>query len=102
LKPAAVARPQHGLAFVLDQRQLAFNEEDELVLVLVPMAPRRESAGREHRQVDAELSQAGFIAETLARTTATSLSVMNDTPTRTSHPSSRYRLQRQRLSRTNA
>ena len=69
LEAGRVARPQHGLAFVLDQRQLAFNEKDELVLVLVPMAQRRESAGREHRQVDAELSQAGSIAETLARTT---------------------------------
>src|SRR5262245_29454212 len=66
LEAGRVARPEHGLAFVLDQRQLAFNEKDELVLVLVPMAQRRESSGREHRQVDAELSETGFIAETLA------------------------------------
>src|SRR5215471_14643743 len=39
------------------------------------MAQRRESAGRELRQVDAELSQAGFIAETLARTTGDQLVV---------------------------
>jgi hypothetical protein len=39
------------------------------------MAQRRESAGREHRQVDAELSQAGFIAETLAGTTGDQLVV---------------------------
>src|SRR5215471_18161163 len=39
------------------------------------MAQRRESAGREPRQVDAELSQAGFIAETLARTTGDQLVV---------------------------
>ena len=75
LEAGRVARPQHGLAFVLDQRQLAFKEKDELVLVLVPMAQRRESAGRKHRQVDAELSQAGFIAETLARTTGDQLVV---------------------------
>jgi hypothetical protein len=39
------APPQHRLASVFDQYQLAVKKIDELVLVFVPMAQRRVSAG---------------------------------------------------------
>src|SRR5262245_32160819 len=63
LESGAVARLEHGLAGVLDQHQLAFEDIDELVLLLVPMSQRRSGARLEARQVDAELGEAGDVAK---------------------------------------
>src|SRR4030088_1310329 len=61
-----VPRPQHGLAVVLDQHQLAFEHIDELILGLMPMALRGGGAGLETGQVDAELIEPDRIAQPLA------------------------------------
>ena len=55
-KRRAIAGAQHRLAAVLDQRQLAFEHVDELVLVGVPMALARPIAGRQAHEVDAEIA----------------------------------------------
>src|SRR5262245_20415245 len=55
LPASAVARPQHDLAAVLDQRDLAVDHVDELVFLLMPVPQRRAGAGLESRDVDPEL-----------------------------------------------
>lgn len=63
LEAGTVAGPQHVLAGLADQRHLAFEHVDELVLGAVPVALRRPRARRQAQQVDAELGEAGGIAE---------------------------------------
>ena len=74
LEAGGVARPEDRLAVVLDQRQLAFEHVDELVLVLVPVAQRRGRAGLQRRQVDAELVSPAASPSRLRERPATSLS----------------------------
>src|SRR5262249_14281187 len=67
LPAGRVASLQHGFAIVLEQHQLALEHVDELVLALMPMALGRLRAGRQARGIDAELVEAGGVAEPLAR-----------------------------------
>ena len=64
---SAIARPEQRFAAVLDQRQLALQHIDELVLMAVPVALARPAAGRQCHQVDAEIGEAAGIAEAPAR-----------------------------------
>src|SRR5262249_7475775 len=66
LKAGGGAGRKQGLALVLDQHQLAFKYVDELILPLVPMPQRRGGAGLERGEIDAELVEAGGVAEPLA------------------------------------
>ena len=66
LEAGGVAGLEHGLAFVLDQHELAFEDVDELILLLVPVPQRRGRAGLERREIDAELVEADGVAEALA------------------------------------
>src|SRR5215813_4122883 len=63
LPAGGVAGPQHDLAAVLDQRDLAFDHVDEFVFLLVPVPQRRAGAGLEARDIDAELGQARDITD---------------------------------------
>src|SRR5262245_17661358 len=65
LEARRVARPEHGLAVVLLQDQLALEHVDELVLVLMPVAQRRGRACFDAREIDAELGQPGRVADPL-------------------------------------
>src|SRR5580692_7451979 len=67
LEARGIARPEHGLAAVVDQHDFAFEDEDELIFLLVPMPQRGRGAGLQRRQVDPELVEAGRVAEPLAR-----------------------------------
>ena len=67
LEAGGVAGAKDGLALVLDQHELAFEHDDELVLVLVPVPLRGRRAGLQPHEVDAELRQPGRIAERLKR-----------------------------------
>src|ERR1700722_6964751 len=67
-KRRAIARAQHRLAAVFDERQLAFEHVDELVLVAVPMALARPAAGRQGHQIDAEIAKSARHAQAPART----------------------------------
>ena len=62
-KPAQSPAPEDLLAIVGDQHHLALHDPDELVLGGVPVALARPLAGRQAQQVDAELGQAGGVAE---------------------------------------
>ena len=55
LKPAASPGLSTVSPLVLDQHEFAFEDVDELVFLLVPVAQRRRGAGLERRQIDAEL-----------------------------------------------
>ena len=68
LEASGVARLEHGLAVLLDQHHLAFEQIDKFVFLFVPVAQCRGGAGLERRQVDAELIEAGGDAEPLTRT----------------------------------
>jgi hypothetical protein len=50
-----------------NQNDLALDDPDELVLVSVPVALARPGVRRKMQQIDAELGQAGRIAESAAR-----------------------------------
>src|SRR5262249_22051126 len=63
LEARAVARLEQRLTAVLDQGNLAFEHEDELVLLLVPVAQRRGGARLEPREIDAELGEPRDVAE---------------------------------------
>src|SRR5882762_9195969 len=63
LEAGAVAGLQRDLTAVLDQHALAFEDVDELVLLLVPVAQRSRGTGLEFRQIHTELAQAHRIAE---------------------------------------
>src|SRR5262249_10028096 len=63
LEARRIAGSQQSLATVLDQRQLAFEDVDEFVLLLMPMAQRRGGAGLEPGEVDTELGEPGDVAE---------------------------------------
>src|SRR5262249_5083279 len=63
LEARAVARLEQRLTAVLDQGNLAFEHEDELVLLLVPVAQRRGGARLEPREIDAELGEPSDVAE---------------------------------------
>ena len=67
LEARGVAGLEHGLAVVLDQHDFAFENIDEFVFLFVPVPQRRGRARLERRQIDAELVEAGGIAEPLAR-----------------------------------
>src|SRR5262249_35264459 len=67
LPAGRVARLQHSLAIVLNEHQLTLEHIDELVLALMPMALRRLLTSRNPREIDAELIEAGGVAEPLAR-----------------------------------
>ena len=45
-KGRAITGPQDGLAIVFDQHQFAFDEENKLVLVAMPVTLARPTAGR--------------------------------------------------------
>ena len=57
------AGPHRLLAGVCQQDELAVDDEDELVLVAVPVALRRPAAGRQMHEVDAELGEPEGIAQ---------------------------------------
>jgi hypothetical protein len=63
LEAGGIARAQQRLALVLDQYNLALEDKDEFVLILVPMTLRRGGARFEAREVDAELGQPHRVAE---------------------------------------
>src|SRR5438128_8660104 len=63
LKPRGVARLQHGRSTIVDQRDLALEDVNELVFGLVPVAQRGGGAGLEAREVDPELGEPDDIAE---------------------------------------
>src|SRR5215472_7421374 len=63
-----VAGLEHHLAAVLDQHHLAFENEDELILVGVPVPQRRSGAGTKRREIDTELIETGRVAEPPALT----------------------------------
>src|SRR6202023_1296004 len=63
LETRGVARLQHGRATVLDQRDLALEDVNELVFGLVPVAQRGGGAGLEAREVDPELREPDDVAE---------------------------------------
>src|SRR5882672_5723111 len=67
LPASRVASLQHGLAIVLEQHQLALEHVNELVFALMPVALRRLLSRRNPREIDAELIEAGGVAEPLAR-----------------------------------
>src|SRR5688572_22888626 len=62
-EPGAVAGPQHLLAGVGDEHDLAREDINELVLASVPVALARPRAGRQAQQIDPELRQPGRVAE---------------------------------------
>src|SRR5260370_26115494 len=57
---------EHRLALVGHQRHFAFEDIDELVLALVPVALRRPGGGRQLEQVDAELREPEGVAQSAA------------------------------------
>src|SRR5262249_21189167 len=63
LEPGRVARTQDRRSVILDQRDLAFDDVDELVLGLMPMSQRRCGSRLEPGEIDAELSEPGDVAE---------------------------------------
>src|ERR1043166_2694075 len=63
LEPGGIARAQQRLALVIDQYDLALDDEYEFVLVLMPMTLRRGGARLEPGEVDPELSQPRRVAE---------------------------------------
>src|SRR5262245_42133749 len=63
LETRGVARLQHGRATVLDQRDLALEDVNELVFGLVPVVQRGGGAGLEAREVDPELGEPDDVAE---------------------------------------
>src|SRR5262245_63389727 len=63
-----LAGPQHGLAAVLAQNHFAFENVNELVLLLMPVALRRGGSRLQGAEVDTELGQAACSSEPLART----------------------------------
>src|ERR1700743_2540671 len=65
-KSGAVAGAQDLLALVGDERDLARDDIDELVLAGVPVPLARRRAGRKLQQVDAEMGAAARIAQPLA------------------------------------
>ena len=62
-KGGAVAGPQQRFALVLDEHDFAVDNEDELIFVAMPVPLRRPLAGRQAREVDAEILEAARIAE---------------------------------------
>src|SRR5215813_14520342 len=70
-KRRAIARTQHRLAVVFDERQDTFKHIDELVLVAVPVALAGPTAGRQGHQIDAEIAKPARFAQTLPRTRST-------------------------------
>ncbi len=63
LEAGAVAGLQRDLTAALDQHALAFENVDELILLLVPVKQRSRGAGLELRQIHTKLAQAHRIAE---------------------------------------
>ena len=61
-KRGTIAGAQNALPAVLDEDQLAFEHVSELVLVAVPVALARPTAGRQGHEIDAEISKASGIA----------------------------------------
>ncbi len=59
----AVAGAHGAFARVLNKGQFALCHDDEFIFVLVPVAQRRQRAGFQCHQIDAELGQAAEIAE---------------------------------------
>src|SRR6187401_647529 len=66
-KSRALARPQHRLAAVFDERDLPVENVDELVLVAVPVALARPAARRQGHEIHAEVAKAARVAQTLPR-----------------------------------
>ena len=64
-KGRAIAGAQHRLAAILDQRQLAFEHVDELVLVRMPVALARPVARRQAHEIDAEIGKPAGVAQPL-------------------------------------
>src|SRR5262249_23226242 len=67
LEAGGVAESERRFALVLDQHDLTLEHEDELVLLLMPMAERGRCAWLQCGRIDAELIEPCGIAETLAR-----------------------------------
>jgi stage V sporulation protein SpoVS len=63
LETGGVARLEHDLAVVLMQHQLAFEQVDEFILVLVSMTQRRSRVRLDARDIDAELRKPRGIAD---------------------------------------
>ncbi len=61
----ALTGAQQHLALVVDEDELALEHIDELVLVRMPMALARPSAGRQAHEIDAEVDEAAGVAEPL-------------------------------------
>jgi len=55
----AIPRPHHGFSLVLNEHCLAFEHDDELVLVLVPVTLAGDAARLERDVTDSEVAEAG-------------------------------------------
>src|SRR5579862_12615 len=66
LEACRVAWLEHALAIVFDQHDFAFENEDQLVLLLMPVAQRRGGARLQRGEIDAELVEANGVAQALA------------------------------------
>lgn len=64
LESCRIARAQR-VAAILDQHRFAFENENELVFVLAPVAVRGGGARLQPRQIDAELREPRRLAELL-------------------------------------
>src|SRR6266545_8268403 len=65
LEAGGIPGPQHGLAVILLQDELAVEHVDELVLLLVPVPQSGRRAPLDAGDVDAELGEAGGVADLL-------------------------------------
>jgi hypothetical protein len=67
-KRSALACNKNGLTFILDQRELTFENVNELILVAVPMALTRPLARRQRHEVYAKVCQSSGITKAFALT----------------------------------
>jgi hypothetical protein len=67
-KCRAIAGAQQRLTTVFHEHQFALDDENEFILVTVPVALAGPSTGRQRHEVDAEVTQAPEISQALSRT----------------------------------
>src|ERR1700683_1503779 len=68
LESCGITRLEHGLAAVLDQHDLSFQDKDQLVFLLVPMTERRCGARLERGEIAPELIEPDRVAQALSLT----------------------------------
>src|SRR5688572_30037551 len=70
-KGRTLACEQHRLAAVFDERDFAFENVNELVLMAVPVALARPTARRQGHQIHAEIAKPARVAQTPPRARGT-------------------------------